>query len=94
MVNAIFKETDDGPVRMVGHANVEYSSDDDGEIVKETTVEELSDRFRNAPHDTLPDLNQPIEEAVKHPLSYPDYLILDENDEIVFDEEHSRYQEK
>ena len=62
----------------------------------ETTESKLSEVFENANADTLagtrdnPDgEDDPIEAAIEDPLTYRDYLIL-EDSEIVFDDEYER----
>lgn len=93
MVNLIFKKKDD-VVRSIGYSSVSYSSNDDEEMVVETTEDQLSSIFGEAGVEKLAGGDEPIEAAVDDPLAYRDYLILDENGEIVFDETYAREREE
>lgn len=88
MVNLIFKEKDD-VVRSIGYSSVSYSSNDDEEMVVETTEDELSSIFGEADVDEVAGGDEPIEAAIEDALAYRDYLIL-EDGEIVFDETYAR----
>ncbi|QBI90042.1 uncharacterized protein ChaoS9_175 [Halobacterium phage ChaoS9] len=88
MIQAIFKP-DDGTNRMVGHVSTEYTTDDESEILVETSIGELSEAFEDAPVEELPDIGHPVNLAIENPLTYRDYLIL-ENGDVVYDENYSR----
>lgn len=87
MVQAIFNAEKEN--RFVGCARVAYSSDAENEVIKEVTEDDLSDIFDAAAVNELAGTDEPIEAAVKEPLKYRDYLVL-EDDEITFDGEHTR----
>ena len=87
MINVIF-HSETG--RMIGHSTVDYSSDAEYEQTEKTAVDELSAAFENADVDELAGVGDSIEEAIDDPLAYRDFLILDDNGEIAFDEEYER----
>ena len=88
MVNIIFKEKD-GVLRSIGYSSVNYSSNDDEEVVVEMAEDELSNIFDEADVNDLPETGEPVEAAVEDPLRFRDFLVL-EGGEIAFDEEYVR----
>jgi len=88
MVNMIFKERD-GVLRNIGYSSVNYSSNDEEEVIVETTEDELSNIFDEDGVNDLPKTGEAIEAAIEDPLAFRDFLILDDG-EIAFDEEHVR----
>ncbi|QBI90040.1 uncharacterized protein ChaoS9_165 [Halobacterium phage ChaoS9] len=91
----IFTPDDSGTMRATGYATVSYSSDADDETVAETTESELTAIFEDAKanSETLDGADKSIDAAIDEPLAFLDYLILN-GKEIIFDEDHSRNQEK
>lgn len=73
MVNAIFKQKD-GAERFVGYSTVDYSSNDDEEIVKEVSESELNGLVPDSFEGDWKDNRQ--------------YFKLDESGKIVFDESY------
>ena len=87
----IFTPDDSGTTRATGYATVEYSSDSEHETVVETTEDELATLFEEAKaaDETLSGADVSIDAAIKDPLTYTDYLVL-EGGKISFDTEHTR----
>ena len=90
MVNAIFTE-DGGEERCAGYTTVPYSSED-SEALVETTEDDLASIFETAKAngETLDGADASIDAAVDDPLSHLNYLILDDNGNIVFDPDYVR----
>jgi hypothetical protein len=78
--------------RMTGYANVPYSSDSEEETVVETTEEELTGIFETAKSNggTLDGTDETIDAAIDDPLTFHDYLILDSNGALTFDDGYTR----
>ena len=74
-----------------GHGSRPMTISNESIDVVETTVEELSDIFSAEKEDGKDELPEeiPIEDAIADPLSYKDFLTLDD-DEIAFDEDRVR----
>ena len=91
MINAIF--TSDGDKnRCTGYTTVPYSSDLESEMVVETTEDDLASIFEKAKAEggTLDGADESIDTAIDDPLAFRDYLILDIDDNIAFDDGYSR----
>lgn len=93
MISAIFKSDSSGTDRMVGYARGEYSSSDSQEKIVETTEDDLAEVFDAASVDTLDGTDESISAAVDGPLTYRDFLVLDDG-EISFDAEYVRENEE
>lgn len=92
MIEIMFTLTNSGVKRARGYATVPYSSDNETEMVVETTESDLSAVFETAKSngETLDGTDASIDAAVDDPLSYLDFLILDANDSILFDSDYTR----
>ena len=88
----IFTPDETGTNRATGYATVSYSSDADDETVVETTTDELAGVFEQAKADggTLDGTDTPIDDAISDPLSFIDYLVLDDSGAIAFDDAYVR----
>ena len=86
----IFTPDDSGTNRGSGYATVQYSSNADDETVVETTEDELATVFEEAGAGgaTLDGVDASIDAAIEDPLSYLDYLTL-EDGEVAFDDQYS-----
>ena len=87
----LFTPDDTGTNRATGYATVPYSSDAENETVVETTKDALSGVFQAAGDKgkTLTGAEESVDAAVEDPVSYRDYLVL-EDGEIDFDVDHTR----
>lgn len=92
MIRAIFKSDETGAQRMIGYARTEYSSSDDGEVIVEATEADLAEIFEAAPVEELAGADAAVEAAVDDPLSYRDFLVLEDSG-IVFDGGYTRSDE-
>jgi len=88
MVTLIFLDKN-GTYRSSGWARYGYSSEIKNERTAATSEGELSAVFEDADVDVLAGTDDPIEAAIEDPLTYRDFLIL-EDGEIVFDDEYER----
>jgi len=90
----IFTPDDSGTDRVNGYATVPYSSNSEDETVVETTEDDLASIFEQAKSngETLDGADASIDAAIDAPLAFLDYLILDSNDAIAFDDAHVREQ--
>jgi hypothetical protein len=88
----LFTPDETGTTRGSGYATVEYASDAEDETVVETTTDKLAGVFEQAKADggTLDGVDETLDDAISDPLSYTDYLILDDTGAIVFDDAHVR----
>jgi len=86
--------TPDGPgtTRASGYATVPYSSNAEDETIVETTGDELATIFEDAKASggTLDGAEETIDAAIEDPLSFIDYLVLNTDDAIKFDDGHVR----
>ena len=89
MVTLIFLDKN-GTHRPSGWARYGYSSDVETEQTAATSEDELSAVFEQSDVDELAGVGDSIEAAIDDPLAYRDFLILDDNGEIQFDEEYER----
>jgi len=91
MVHAIFT-SDGGENSCTGYTIVSYSSDLENETVVETTENDLASIFETAKANggTLDGTDETIDAAIDDPLSFIDYLILDADGVISFDDSHVR----
>ena len=88
----LFTPDDSGTNRGTGYATVPYSSDSEQETVVETTEDDLAGVFETAKANggTLDGAESTIDAAVDDPLGFLDYLILDADGNIAFDDSHVR----
>ena len=85
MINAIFSS--DG--RMSGYATEAYRPGEE-KTVKEVTKEELASIFDASSVEELAGTGEPISEAVENPLRFRDFLVLDSEGKIAFDDAYVR----
>ena len=88
----IFTPDDSGTTRARGYAIVPYSSNAEDETIVETTEVDLSTIFEDAKAGggTLDGAKETIDAAIEEPLSFIDYLILNADGAIDFDDGHIR----
>jgi len=88
----LFTPDDSGNDRASGYATVEYSSDSEDETVVETTEDDLASIFETAKANggTLDGAAETIDDAIDDPLSFIDFLILDADESVTFDDGHVR----
>jgi len=81
-----------GTNRVTGYATVPYSSNAEDETVVETTEADLSTIFETAKSNggTLDGADETIDAAIDDPLAFVDYLILDADGAIAFDDAYVR----
>jgi len=89
MVTLIFRDKN-GTYRPSGWARYGYSSEIKNERTAATTEDELSDVFEQSDVVDLAGTDEAIEAAIDDPLDYRDFLILDDNGEIAFDDDYER----
>jgi len=91
-MEVLFIPDDSGTARASGYATVPYASDAEDETVVETTEDDLAGVFENAKANggTLDGAESTIDAAVDDPLGYLDYLILDADGAVAFDDSHVR----
>jgi hypothetical protein len=84
--------TDGERSRVGAYSTVPYSSDDETEMVVESSKTDLSAVFETAKTngEALDGTDASIDAAVGDPLSYLDFLILDSNGTILFDSDYTR----
>jgi len=90
-MHLIITPDESGTKRATGYATVEYSSDSENETVVETNQEKLASVFQTAADSgKTPDgAEASIDAAIEDPLTYRDYLVLEDGD-IVFDAGYTR----
>lgn len=91
-MKVILKQIDGGGKRGVGYAAAGYSTNDNKEILIDASLGRLTEIFERAKQDglTLSGAEGSIDEAVESPVDYLDYLTVDEQGSLVFNEEHTR----
>lgn len=82
--------------RMHGFSKVEVSTNNERFDVVETTEDDLAAVFEQAKSDgeTLDGAEESIDAAINDPLAFRDYLILDSNGEVAFDDQYSPPQDQ
>jgi len=88
----IFEPDDSGTDRGTGYATVDYSSSAEDETVVETTEGDLASIFEQANGETLDGSDASIDAAIDDPLGFLDYLILDTEGAVAFDDGYAREQ--
>ena len=90
----LFRPDDSGTDRGTGYATVDYSSSAEDETVVETTEDELSTIFETMKSngEVLDGAEASIDAAVDDPLGFLDYLILDTDERLGFDDGYVREQ--
>ena len=90
----LFTPDDSGTDRGTGYATVDYSSSAEDETVVETTEDELSTIFETMKSngEVLDGAEASIDAAVDDPLGFLDYLILDTDERLGFDDGYVREQ--
>jgi len=90
----LFTPDDSGTDRGTGYATVDYSSSAEDETVVETTEDALAMVFENAKASggTLDGTDETIDAAIDDPLGFLDYLILDTEGAVAFDDGYVREQ--
>ena len=90
----IFEPDDSGTDRGTGYATVDYSSSAEDETVVETTEDELSTIFETMKSngEVLDGAEASIDAAIDDPLGFLDYLILDTEGAVAFDDGYVREQ--
>ena len=84
----LFTPDNAGTDRGTGYATVDYSSSAEDETVVETTEEELSTIFETMKSngEVLDGAEASIDAAIDDPLGFLDYLILDTEGAVAFDD--------
>jgi len=88
-----FRADGSGSYRGEAWVTVEYSTSSSEQELVETNEDDLAEVFEAAKEsgtDKLAGGGEPIEAAIDDPVVYRDFLILDDNGEIQFDEEYER----
>ena len=90
----LFRPDDSGTDRGTGYATVDYSSSAEDETAVETTEDELSTIFETMKSngEVLDGAEASIDAAVDDPLGFLDYLILDTDERLGFDDGYVREQ--
>ena len=90
----LFRPDDSGTDRGTGYATVDYSSSAEDETVVETTEDELSTIFETMKSngEVLDGAEASIDAAIDDPLGFLDYLILDTEGAVAFDDGYVREQ--
>ena len=90
----LFTPDNSGTDRGTGYATVDYSSSAEDETVVETTEDELSTIFETMKSngEVLDGAEASIDAAVDDPLGFLDYLILDTDERLGFDDGYVREQ--
>ena len=88
----LFRPGDSGTDRGTGYATVKYASDVQDETVVETTEGDLASIFEQANGETLDGSDASIDAAIDDPLGFLDYLILDTEGAVAFDDGYVREQ--
>ena len=90
----LFTPDNSGTDRGTGYATVDYSSSAEDETVVETTEDELSTIFETMKSngEVLDGAEASIDAAIDDPLGFLDYVILDEQGAVAFDDGHVREQ--
>ena len=90
----LFTPDNSGTDRGTGYATVDYSSSAEDETVVETTEDALASIFEDAKASggTLDGADETIDAAIDDPLGFLDYLILDEQGAVAFDDGYAREQ--
>jgi len=93
-MKGIFYADDDGVLRMTGYARKGYQTTDENEHLQETTEDELASIFEDAKAGggTLDGTDETIDAAIDDPLGFLDYLILDTEGAVAFDDGYVREQ--
>ena len=88
----IFTPDDSGSNRASGYATVPYSSSAEDETIVETTEDDLATTFEDAKANggALDGAEETIDAAIEDPLSFIDYLVLNADGAIEFDDGHVR----
>ena len=90
----LFRPDDSGTDRGTGYATVDYSSSSEDETAVETTEDALASIFEDAKAGggTLDGAEETIDAAIDDPLGFLDYLILDTEGAVAFDDGYVREQ--